>query len=87
MIESRYSGYIERQNREIDRQRQFETLSIPANIDFARIRGLSIETVERLKQHRPETLGQAGRVPGVTPAALSLLLVYLKKHRSLLTAA
>ncbi len=87
VIESRYSGYIERQNREIDRQRQFETLSIPANIDFARIRGLSIETVERLKQHRPETLGQAGRVPGVTPAALSLLLVYLKKHRSLLTAA
>jgi tRNA uridine 5-carboxymethylaminomethyl modification enzyme len=86
-IESRYSGYIERQQQEIERQRRLEGLPIPGDTDFTQIRGLSTETTEILEQHRPETLGQAGRISGITPAAISLLLVYLKKHHNLRPAA
>tara|TARA_B100000745_G_scaffold257220_1_gene180177 strand:+ start:36 stop:341 length:306 start_codon:yes stop_codon:yes gene_type:complete len=86
-IESRYSGYIERQQQEIDRQQRFEGLPIPGDVDFSQIRGLSTEAMEILQQHRPETLGQARRISGITPAAISLLLVHFKKHHALRTAA
>ena len=86
-IESRYSGYIERQQQEIDRQQRFEGLPIPGDVDFSQIRGLSTEAMEILQQHRPETLGQARRISGITPAVISLLLVHFKKHRALRTAA
>ena len=86
-IESRYSGYIERQQQEIERQQRFEGLPIPGDLDFTQIRGLSTEAMEILQQHRPETLGQARRISGITPAVISLLLVHFKKHRALRTAA
>jgi len=86
-IESRYSGYIKRQQQEIERQQRFEGLPIPGDADFTQIRGLSTEAMEILQQHRPETLGQARRISGITPAAISLLLVHLKKHHVLRTAA
>ena len=86
-IESRYSGYIERQQQEIERQQRFEGLPIPGDADFTQIRGLSTEAMEILQQHRPETLGQARRISGITPAAISLLLVHFKKHHVLRTAA
>ena len=83
----RYEGYIVRQQKEIDRQRRFEGLSIPSDMNFAHIRGLSTEVAQILGQHRPETLGQASRISGITPAAISLLLVYLKNNSSKRTAA
>ena len=83
----RYEGYINRQKIEIDRQRRFEGLSIPADTNFADIRGLSTEVAQILGEHRPETLGQASRISGITPAAISLLLVYLKNCSSKRTAA
>ena len=86
-IESRYSGYIERQQQEINRQQRLEGLPIPGDVNFTEIRGLSTEAMEILQQHRPETLGQARRISGITPAAISLLLVHFKKHHALRTAA
>ena len=86
-IESRYSGYIERQQQEIERQQRNEGLPISGDVDFTQIRGLSTEAMEILQQHRPETLGQARRISGITPAVISLLLVHFKKHRALRTAA
>jgi len=83
----RYEGYINRQKIEIDRQRRFEGLSIPADTNFPDIRGLSTEVAQILGEHRPETLGQASRISGITPAAISLLLVYLKNCSSKRTAA
>ena len=83
----RYEGYIVRQQREIDRQRRFEDLSIPLDMNFAHVRSLSTEVAQILGQHRPETLGQASRISGITPAAISLLLVYLKNNSSKRTAA
>jgi tRNA uridine 5-carboxymethylaminomethyl modification enzyme len=80
-IEARYSGYIERQGREIERSRRAEATTLPANLDYARVRGLSNEVREKLARIRPETIGQAGRVSGMTPAAISLLLVHLRKDR------
>ena len=79
-IQAKYAGYIERQHEEIARQRRHEALSLPADLDYAQVRGLSREVCEKLQRHRPATLGQAGRVPGVTPAAVSLLLIHLKRH-------
>jgi tRNA uridine 5-carboxymethylaminomethyl modification enzyme len=79
-VEARYTGYIERQNEEIARQRRHEETSLPVNFDFREVRGLSNEVRQRLTEARPLTLGQAGRIPGVTPAAISLLLVHLKRH-------
>ncbi|MGE0080773.1 MAG: tRNA uridine-5-carboxymethylaminomethyl(34) synthesis enzyme MnmG [Thiohalomonadaceae bacterium] len=78
-IQARYAGYIERQETEIARQRRHEELPLPADLDYAEVLGLSAEVREKLARHRPLTLGQAGRIPGVTPAAISLLLVHLKK--------
>ncbi|NNM00730.1 MAG: tRNA uridine-5-carboxymethylaminomethyl(34) synthesis enzyme MnmG, partial [Gammaproteobacteria bacterium] len=79
-IAARYSGYVERQHREIERLRRNESLALPADIDFSQVHGLSHEAAQKLTDHRPATLGQAGRIDGITPAALSLLLVYLRKH-------
>ena len=80
-IEARYAGYINRQRDEIARSRRNEELALPADIDYGSVRGLSAEVSQKLGQRRPETLGQAARIPGVTPAAISLLLVHLKKRR------
>jgi len=80
-IQARYAGYIERQREEIERARRHEDTPVPADFDFATVRGLSAEVLEKLQRRRPATLGEAARIPGVTPAAVSLLLVHLKKHR------
>ena len=79
-VQAKYRGYIERQHEEIERQRRHEETPLPAAFDFAAVRGLSNEVRQRLAQHRPATLGQAARIPGVTPAAVSLLLVHLKRR-------
>ena len=76
----RYAGYIERQQEEILRARRQEETPLPADFDFSLVRGLSNEVRQKFIQVRPQTLGQAARIPGVTPAAISLLLVYLKKR-------
>ncbi|NNC54652.1 MAG: tRNA uridine-5-carboxymethylaminomethyl(34) synthesis enzyme MnmG, partial [Pseudomonadales bacterium] len=85
-ISARYSGYINRQEEEIERLRNSETTPIPAGFDYARVNGLSNEVLDKLASAKPETLGRAARVPGVTPAAISLLLVYLKKTGQLNSA-
>ncbi|HJS91080.1 MAG TPA: tRNA uridine-5-carboxymethylaminomethyl(34) synthesis enzyme MnmG [Steroidobacteraceae bacterium] len=76
---AKYAGYIERQREEIERQRRNEETRLPEHIDYDQVAGLSHEVRSRLAEYRPATLGQAGRVPGVTPAAVTLLLVHLKK--------
>lgn len=78
-ILAKYQGYIERQRDEIARQEGHETTQLPLNMDYSAVRGLSIEVRQKLTQHRPQTLGQAARISGVTPAAISLLLVHLKR--------
>ncbi|MYH90496.1 MAG: tRNA uridine-5-carboxymethylaminomethyl(34) synthesis enzyme MnmG [Gammaproteobacteria bacterium] len=78
-IQARYEGYIERQQGEIKRLRSKENTAIPADMDYALVRGLSAEVRQKLADARPETVGQAARIPGVTPAAVSLLLVHLKR--------
>jgi tRNA uridine 5-carboxymethylaminomethyl modification enzyme len=78
-ISARYSGYIDRQREEIARHRAEEELRLPADIDYRKVRGLSTEVQQKLNSQRPETLGQAARISGVTPAAISLLLVHLKR--------
>ena len=80
-IQARYSGYIERQVAEIERQKKSDHLPIPGSMDYATVRGLSTEVEQKLTDIRPETLGQAARIPGVTPAAISLLLIHLKKSQ------
>ena len=80
-IAAKYAGYIERQHVEIDRQLANENLRLPAGLDYAQVHGLSKEVQIKLAAQRPETLGQAGRISGITPAAISLLLVHLKKGR------
>ena len=81
-IEARYAGYIERQSREIERSRGAEATCLPADLDYSAVQGLSNEVREKLARIRPETIGQAGRVSGMTPAAISLLLVHMKKERA-----
>lgn len=78
-ISVKYQGYIERQATEIARQEHNETFPLPESLDYSQVVGLSKEVQQKLNLHKPETLGQAGRISGVTPAALSLLLVHLKK--------
>jgi tRNA uridine 5-carboxymethylaminomethyl modification enzyme len=80
-ITSKYSGYIERQKVEVERAAQYEHLALPAELDYMRVSALSIEVRQKLSKHRPGTLGQASRISGVTPAAISLLLVHLKKGK------
>jgi tRNA uridine 5-carboxymethylaminomethyl modification enzyme len=76
---ARYAGYIERQNQEIEKQRKHQSTPLPENLDYARVRGLSNEVREKLERLRPESIGHASRISGVTPAAISLLLIHLKK--------
>jgi tRNA uridine 5-carboxymethylaminomethyl modification enzyme len=78
-IQAKYQGYIDRQLDEVARSQAYEEVSLPAEIDYAQVRGLSIEVRQKLAAHRPETIGQASRISGVTPAAISLLLVHLKR--------
>jgi tRNA uridine 5-carboxymethylaminomethyl modification enzyme len=78
-IEAKYSGYVTRQKEEIARQRQYEDMPLPAELDYMAIKSLSIEVRQKLSQIRPATLGQAARISGVTPAAVSVLLVHLKR--------
>jgi tRNA uridine 5-carboxymethylaminomethyl modification enzyme len=78
-IQTKYHGYIERQRDEVARRKQSESLALPANIDYREVRGLSAEVQQKLNHHRPETIGQASRISGVTPAGISLLLVHLKR--------
>jgi tRNA uridine 5-carboxymethylaminomethyl modification enzyme len=79
-IQARYSGYIERQADEIERQRKHETTVLPDDFDYSVVTGLSNEVREKLERVRPASLGQASRISGMTPAAISLLLIYLKKR-------
>ena len=79
-IDAKYSGYINRQQDEVDKLQRHEKTAIPANFDYKKISGLSNEIKQKLSDVKPETLARASRVPGVTPAAISLLLVMLKKH-------
>jgi tRNA uridine 5-carboxymethylaminomethyl modification enzyme len=78
-IQIKYAGYIERQAKEVQRHDHYENLKLPADIDYMAVAALSFEVRQKLTKHRPETLGQASRISGVTPAAISLLLVHLKK--------
>jgi tRNA uridine 5-carboxymethylaminomethyl modification enzyme len=80
-IGAKYSGYLQRQHDEIARQQHHETLSIPSAFDYAAVRGLSTEVRQKLERVRPETIGQAQRIPGMTPAAISLLLVHIARAR------
>ena len=80
-ILAKYAGYIDRQNDEIAKLRAAETTRLPDDFDYGQVKGLSNEVKQKLGEIRPETLGQAGRIPGVTPAAISLLMIYLKKHQ------
>ena len=81
-IQAKYQGYIERQREEVARTRDQESLALPGDMDYGKVHGLSIEVRQKLDQYRPQTLGQASRIQGVTPAAISLLLVHLKKKRA-----
>ena len=78
-IQAKYAGYIVRQQTEIDKALRYDHLRLPDALDYTGVPGLSNEVSQKLKAQRPETLGQASRIPGMTPAAISLLLVYLKK--------
>ena len=78
-IQAKYAGYIVRQQADIDKTLRYDHLHLPDSLDYAGVPGLSNEVSQKLKAQRPETLGQASRIPGMTPAAISLLLVYLKK--------
>ncbi|MFQ5488259.1 MAG: tRNA uridine-5-carboxymethylaminomethyl(34) synthesis enzyme MnmG [Gammaproteobacteria bacterium] len=79
-VQAKYAGYIERQQDEIERQRRHEELRLPADLDYGQVQGLSTEVRQKLVETRPATLGQAARIAGVTPAAISLVLVHLKRH-------
>jgi tRNA uridine 5-carboxymethylaminomethyl modification enzyme len=78
-IAAKYSGYIDRQRDEVERAAHYESLKLPAELDYSQVTALSIEVRQKLQKHRPDTLGQASRISGVTPAAISLLLIHLKK--------
>ncbi len=78
-IQIKYAGYIDRQAREVERHDHYENFKLPDGLDYMEVKALSIEVRQKLNKHRPETLGQASRISGITPAAISLLLVHLKK--------
>lgn len=81
-IKTKYAGYIDRQALEIEKHKDQEENRIPAYLDYARVKGLSTEVQQKLTKVKPETVGQAARIPGLTPAAISLLLIHLKKHKT-----
>jgi tRNA uridine 5-carboxymethylaminomethyl modification enzyme len=78
-IAAKYSGYIDRQKIEVERSVHFEGLKLPTDLDYLQVAALSFEARQKLAKHRPETLGQAARISGITPASISLLLIHLKK--------
>jgi tRNA uridine 5-carboxymethylaminomethyl modification enzyme len=80
-IAAKYQGYIDRQQAEVARQQQSESLALPQGMDYSQVRGLSREVQQKLQQQQPQTIGQASRIQGVTPAAISLLLVWLKRQQ------
>lgn len=80
-ISIKYAGYIDKQNEEVQRALAYEHLKLPADLDYSQVTALSHEVRQKLSKHRPETLGQASRISGITPAAISLLLIHLKKGR------
>jgi len=82
-ISAKYEGYIARQQEEIEQLRRYENTLLPKELDYAKVGGLSNEIVQKLSTAQPETLGVASRISGVTPAAISQLLIHLKKHHSL----
>ncbi len=86
-ITAKYQGYIDRQQEEVDRQRENENTKFPMDMDYRDVHGLSIEAQQKLGAQRPQTIGQAGRISGITPAAISLLLVYLKRKSRAKTVA
>jgi len=79
-IAAKYAGYIDRQIEEVGRALHFESLRLPADLDYLQVAALSIEARQKLQKQRPETLGQASRISGITPASISLLLIHLKKR-------
>ena len=81
-IAAKYSGYIDRQNEEVARAAHYENMALPTDFDYLSISALSVEVRQKLAKHQPETLGQASRISGVTPAAISLLLVHMRRFRS-----
>jgi tRNA uridine 5-carboxymethylaminomethyl modification enzyme len=81
-VSTKYAGYIDKQVEEVNRAAYYEDLRLPPDLDYDRVTALSFEVRQKLGRHRPETLGQASRISGVTPAAISLLLVYLRKRRA-----
>ncbi|WP_304304187.1 tRNA uridine-5-carboxymethylaminomethyl(34) synthesis enzyme MnmG [Pseudacidovorax intermedius] len=78
-IAAKYAGYIEKQHEEVQRAAHFESLRLPDDLDYMQVQALSIEARQKLSKHRPETLGQASRISGITPAAISLLMIHLRK--------
>jgi tRNA uridine 5-carboxymethylaminomethyl modification enzyme len=78
-ISAKYQGYIDRQNEEVEKHREQESLRLPADLDYTQLTALSMEVRQRLQKARPETLGQAARLQGITPAAISVLLIYAKR--------
>ncbi len=80
-IQAKYQGYILRQQDEIARHERYESMVLRADLDYCEVHGLSLEVQQKLNQHKPATLGQASRMSGITPAAVSLLLVHLKRSR------
>lgn len=81
-IEAKYSGYIDRQIQQIDKMKRSESVKIPDDLDLDKISGLSNEVKQKLREHKPDNLGMAGRIQGITPAAISILLIEIKKFRS-----
>mgnify|MGYP002130948641 CR=1 FL=1 len=78
-IAIKYAGYIDKQHDEVARAAHFENMALPPDLDYMQVTALSIEARQKLAKHRPETLGQASRISGITPASVSLLLIHLKK--------
>ena len=78
-IAAKYSGYIDRQKDEVERAAHYENLKLPPELDYMQVTALSFEARQKLQKHRPETLGQASRISGITPASISLLMIHLKK--------
>jgi tRNA uridine 5-carboxymethylaminomethyl modification enzyme len=81
-IQAKYQGYILRQQDEVERRESQESTLLPVDLDYAEVHGLSNEIRQTFSRQRPETIGQAARISGVTPAAISLLLVHLKRFRA-----
>ena len=81
-ISIKYEGYIERQNRLVERYRSLESVRLPSELDYSVVNGLSAEAIERLKAANPENMGQASRLPGVTPAAVQALMIHLRKRQN-----